>query len=284
MNEAMRQADEWLNDFSGVLNLEWPEQAEVIDPSPRTVHEDLHVLRRGLQLSVRNAKTHPFRSEIRTAESEGALRHTDGAEEMRTRLDTRRPRRHVIQPSANPHGSRQSNHRHHEPSTLHMTERTQLHILQYNVWKSRDIVLAGLFNDARILEYDVIAIQEPWRNPFKNTTYHPLKTQFSLTYLDDPATRVCFYVSSRIDPGTWTVTYISRDIIRLNLCDLGSGRRISIYNVYNEIGTDTLSVLAQAVTSQDPHEKIVLVDFNLHHPCGQQGMLEHEARQQPTSS
>jgi hypothetical protein len=37
----------------------------------------------------------------------------------------------------------------------------ELRILQYNVQKSRDVVLTSLFQDPRILEYDVLAIQEP---------------------------------------------------------------------------------------------------------------------------
>ncbi|KAK4075525.1 hypothetical protein Purlil1_12650 [Purpureocillium lilacinum] len=64
-----------------------------------------------------------------------------------------------------------------------------LRILQYNVWKSRDVVLASLFQNQRILEYDILAIQEPWRNPFIATTYHPLKGHFHLTFLDNDATR-----------------------------------------------------------------------------------------------
>ncbi|KMQ41166.1 Endonuclease/exonuclease/phosphatase [Trichophyton rubrum] len=45
-------------------------------------------------------------------------------------------------------------------------------ILQYNVQKSRDVVLAYLFQDPRILEYDILAIQEPWSNHFIAISYH----------------------------------------------------------------------------------------------------------------
>lgn len=78
----------------------------------------------------------------------------------------------------------------------------ELRILQYNVQKSRDVVLASLFQDPKILEYDIIAIQEPWRNPFIATSYHPLKAHFQLIYLDNAGMRVCFYIQIRIDPRT----------------------------------------------------------------------------------
>ena len=42
-----------------------------------------------------------------------------------------------------------------------MTRHRELRILQYNVWKSRDIVMASLFQNNKTLEYDILAIQEP---------------------------------------------------------------------------------------------------------------------------
>ena len=109
--------------------------------------------------------------------------------------------------------------------------------------------------------------QEPWRNPFINTTYHPLKTHFQLTYFSDAETRVCFYIHKRLDPSTWSVSYISRDIIALTIRSSLTGRRICILNVYNEVGTDTVSVLTDSLRSlHQYHETIVLGDFNLHHP------------------
>ena len=99
-----------------------------------------------------------------------------------------------------------------------------------------------------------------------NTSYHPLKTHFHLAYLEDPATRVCLYINKRIDPGTWSVTYISKDIILLKIRNPRSGRSICIYNVYNEVGTETLATLKEALDRQDIHDTIVLGDYNLHHP------------------
>ncbi|KAF4222379.1 hypothetical protein CNMCM5878_005661 [Aspergillus fumigatiaffinis] len=165
--------------------------------------------------------------------------------------------------SSEPISHRQSRCNNHPPMLRHQ----ELRILQYNVRKSRDVVLASLFRNPRILDYDILAIQEPWRNPFIETSYHPLKAHFQLAYLADPATRVCLYISKRIDPSTWSVSYVSKDIIRLRIVNPHASRMVNIFNVYNEVATDMLSTLAEAIGASDPHEEtMVLGDFNLHHP------------------
>jgi hypothetical protein len=42
---------------------------------------------------------------------------------------------------------------------------------------------------------------------------------------------------------------------------------VNIFNVYNKVGTNILSILTEAIGASDPpKETIVLRDFNLHHP------------------
>ena len=147
-----------------------------------------------------------------------------------------------------------------------MTGRQKLRILQYNVQKSRDVVLASLFQKRGVLKYDILAIQEPWRNPFIDTSYHPLKEHFQLTYLADAAARVCFYINKRINRSTWDVSYISKDIISLTIRNGQNGNTIHVVNVYNEVGTDTLSTLSDVLATADAQNTVVLGDFNLHHP------------------
>ena len=143
----------------------------------------------------------------------------------------------------------------------------ELRILQYNVQKSRDIVLASLFEDPKVLEYDILAIQEPWRNPFRATTYHPLKAHYNLTYLAETTTRVCFYIHKRINPGSWNVQYISKDIISVKVLNPHTNSSIQIINIYNEVGTDTLATLAETIRALGSNPEIVVLgDFNLHHP------------------
>jgi hypothetical protein len=82
-------------------------------------------------------------------------------------------------------------------------------ILQYNVMKSREVVMATLLRDPRIQEYDVLALQEPWRNPLIPTTHNPIAHSFYICFPSDsreaPA-RVCFFVNKRIDPNRWRFT------------------------------------------------------------------------------
>ena len=143
-----------------------------------------------------------------------------------------------------------------------------LKILQYNTQKSRE-VMAEAFRRHQICDYDIIAVQEPYRNPVQNTSHHPAKDRFHLLYHDSKLTRTCLFVNKRIDPATWKVEHINEDICLLQLTTLQG--RVCLVNVYNdpdeEDRTRTLRTLAQElskVTSED--HLIVLGDFNLHHP------------------
>jgi hypothetical protein len=148
-----------------------------------------------------------------------------------------------------------------------MVRHRELRILQYNVQKSRDIALASLFQGPRIQEYDVLAIQEPWRNPFIATSYNHLRAHFQLTYLDDAATRVCLYINKRIDLGTWSVSFITKDIIALAITNPTLHNRLHVINVYNEVVTDTFYDLRETISKLDSNDELlVLGDFNLHHP------------------
>ncbi len=77
-----------------------------------------------------------------------------------------------------------------------------LKILQYNVNKSKDIVMALLLKDPNIKSYNILAIQEPWRNNFTPTTHHLLKDSFRLYNpgLDNLKEKsgVCFFCEQTI--------------------------------------------------------------------------------------
>ena len=148
-----------------------------------------------------------------------------------------------------------------------MIEHQALRILQYNVYKSKDVVLASLFRDCGITDFDVLAIQEPWRNPFIATSYHPLKDSFHLAYPEDEETRVCLYINRRIDPSTWTVYHSTKDIISLKISNPALGTSLHLVNVYNEVGTSTLSNLRELLSGMDRQDELVVLgDFNLRHP------------------
>jgi hypothetical protein len=78
---------------------------------------------------------------------------------------------------------------------------------------------------------------------------------------------VCFYINKRIAPSTWSVSYTTKDIITLEIANPSQNNRIHIINVYNEVATNTLSNLREAIGKLGPGEELlVLGDFNLHHP------------------
>jgi hypothetical protein len=120
-----------------------------------------------------------------------------------------------------------------------MNRHTTLSILQYNVHKSRDMVMASMLRDPRIHEYDVLAIQEPWRNPFAATTHHPAKSVFHLCCSAEeeagPA-RVCFFINRRLDHKKWQFKEHSRDICSLTIefgDDQQERQHVTIHKIYN---------------------------------------------------
>ena len=140
-----------------------------------------------------------------------------------------------------------------------MVEQQELRLLQYNVQKSRDVVLASLFQAGWITEYDILAIQEPWRNPFIATSYHPLIAHFQLVYLDSTETRVCFYINKRIDTSTWNASFVTKDIINLEIVHPVLHDKLSIVNVYNEVGTNTLLELRDTIATLNIDTEILLL-------------------------
>ena len=150
-------------------------------------------------------------------------------------------------------------------------------ILQYNVMKSRDVVMATLLRDPRIQEYDILALQEPWRNPFISTTHNPITHSFHLCFPNDsreaPA-RVCFFVNKRIESNKWRFTEQTRDLCTLeiitNTPPTEAATKFYIHNVYNPPRssihrTSCLPHLRTVLSANQEEEQIILGDFNLHH-------------------
>jgi hypothetical protein len=104
-----------------------------------------------------------------------------------------------------------------------MTKKRTLSILQYNVQKS-GTVMAPLLRDPAVLELDIIAIQEPWRNPHQNTTHNPAADHFRLVYMDSQNTRTCFFVNKKIS----TAAYIDSKCIQSDSKPTGSRRGSSL--------------------------------------------------------
>src|SRR5919108_393181 len=105
--------------------------------------------------------------------------------------------------------------------------------LQYNVNKSKDKVMASFLLDPLTAEYDVIAIQEPWRNNFNHATFNPQNSMFHVCDSKALTSRVCCYINKRISTDSWRATYHSEDLMSITLEFAGGTRTINIHNCYN---------------------------------------------------
>jgi len=77
--------------------------------------------------------------------------------------------------------------------------------------------MADMLSLQETYRYDILALQEPFQNRYRATTYHPAKDRFLLLYFDSVNTGTCFFVNKRIDPRTRTVKYVNGDICILQL-------------------------------------------------------------------
>jgi hypothetical protein len=109
---------------------------------------------------------------------------------------------------------------------------TKLTLLQYNVNKSRDKVLIGLLDDRRIAAYDILAIQEPWRNPFNREGYNPRNSPFYLIETTSEKTKTAIYVNKRIPRSQISEIYKDTNLISLKMST--TKEDIYIHNLYIE--------------------------------------------------
>ena len=163
-----------------------------------------------------------------------------------------------------------------------------LKILQYNVHKSKDIVMALLLREPNIKSYEILAIEEPWQNNFTSTTHHPLKDSFRLYYpgLDsqEEKARVCFFVNKRFKPKDVEALFHSSNFMTLTTNfsspeSTNSQRNIHIHNFYNEpdafnshVLDNFTSILSQTAIGANnlPYkvttDHVIVGDFNIHDP------------------
>ncbi|PQE33841.1 reverse transcriptase protein [Rutstroemia sp. NJR-2017a WRK4] len=138
-------------------------------------------------------------------------------------------------------------------------------------------VMATLLRDPKIQEYDILALQELWRNPFTSTTHNPILYSFHLYFPKDskeaPA-RVCFFVNRKLDPNSWRFTEHTRDLTILDITiqtpNANTISKIVIHNVYNppkssDHRESCLSYLRTVLTVYNGKEQIIIGDFNLHY-------------------
>ena len=151
-----------------------------------------------------------------------------------------------------------------------------LRILQYNVWKEKNSTMAPLLHSDVRNMVDIIAIQEPWKNPHHLSTYNPHDSGFHLAFAPTEHTQVCFFINKRIDLDTWEIDdHNNPNIATLTIhthCD-PTPIQLQIHNVYSASPTHqssmdipTIETLASQLQATQDDAHIVVEDFNLHHP------------------
>ena len=133
--------------------------------------------------------------------------------------------------------------------------------------KSKDQVMTLFFDNTRALTYDIIAIQEPWRNLEFFTTYHPYKDVFHLIYMEHTSTRVCFYINKQLAISSWNATHHRPDLYTIKL-EISGISKIYIHNIYKPISSSSsplgqLPMLQEKLAVSSIDEHIILGDFNL---------------------
>ena len=58
--------------------------------------------------------------------------------------------------------------------------------------------MIGLLQDPRVAKYDILAIQEPWRNPFNEEGYNLSQSPFYLIDKGTKNTRTAVYINKEI--------------------------------------------------------------------------------------
>src|ERR1700709_1096196 len=90
-----------------------------------------------------------------------------------------------------------------------------LKILQYNVHKRKDI-MGLLVSSPAARKYDILAIQEPWINPFQPATYCPSSSPF-LPIFGAISKRSCLLINKKLDPNSWSTIISSADLCSVKL-------------------------------------------------------------------
>lgn len=129
--------------------------------------------------------------------------------------------------------------------------------------------MTPMLADEQVGLYDIIALQEPWKNTLENRTYCPSVSNFVPAY-DDCKRRSCFLVNKDLDNTTWYIDFLGPDLTVLNLRT--NNLCIWVYNVYSQPpGSYSTTEYPTPIPQLAPllereGEHIVLGDFNLHHP------------------
>src|ERR1700716_576332 len=147
-----------------------------------------------------------------------------------------------------------------------------LQILQYNMHKRKDI-MALLVNSPDAQNYDILAIQEPWVNPFHPATYCPSSSPF-IPVFGNQSKRSCLLVNRKLNPNCWEAHISGPDLCSIRLHN--HNETVWVHSTYSQPPgsfsieasqyNNPLELLHQLFNDHPDHQHITVGDFNLHHP------------------
>ena len=156
----------------------------------------------------------------------------------------------------------------------------RLRIWQQNSHKSK-LAQQYILNTAPPEDWDVIAIQEPWLDQFKNARGSSYwRILYPTTHLLDnaPRTRSILMINTNIA----TDSYIQLDVPNADITAVrfnGVHGNISLFNIYNDCThNETLSALHLYLLANPPFpldSMLWLGDFNRHHPLWESADNHH---------
>lgn len=153
-------------------------------------------------------------------------------------------------------------------------------ILQFNTQRSKTKVLVPLLAKNEAKEWDLILIQEPWRNPYGSGTYCPRAAGFTQVIAEDTGerpSRACILVNNRFGPDQWQLVHREPDLVAIRLRKQGDSQQdhmlvVSVYNPSPLSRTDpepqnsVIPTLIELLSTTVDTARFIAGDFNLHHP------------------
>ncbi len=151
----------------------------------------------------------------------------------------------------------------------------KLFILQYNVHKSKDLMMTLFLRDSTIKRFDIIAVQKSWINVYINTTHHFLKDNHILIYSTSIEMKknfiwICMFVIKRIFIDDLNFLFRSKNVMIVQI-HLHDTHYLHLHNVYNESNILSFLVLqilrfALKLSSNEQFKNhIIMKNFNIHH-------------------
>jgi hypothetical protein len=145
----------------------------------------------------------------------------------------------------------------------------------------------SLLIDSRIKKYELLTIQESWRNVCVSTSYDLFNIDFYLFYEDIENVKIRFYVNTRIHVDSWSVDYVFDDVCIIQI-KVANEKWINVHNVYNAsfdfyTSRSSLAIIEIVKNRLNDDEKhILLRDFNLHHSLWSDATrsIQHDAANQ----